>query len=116
MERDEAIKRIRKALKKRSGKLWSVKGGRGTAWGWIKIDAPPARCRFDLDGTEYAPGEPGGYCMSPAERIELGKLLGLDAPVHHQGESIPSGGDYREEYVDRAEGRVPEKIGQPYWD
>ncbi len=36
MDRDEAIKRIRAALKRRSGKLWSVTGGRGTSWGWIK--------------------------------------------------------------------------------
>jgi len=41
--RDSAIERIRAALKRRSGKLWSVKGGRGTGWGWITIDAPPAR-------------------------------------------------------------------------
>jgi hypothetical protein len=43
LDRDEAIKRIRAALKRRSGKAWSVTGDRGTAWGWIKIDAPPAR-------------------------------------------------------------------------
>lgn len=41
--RDEAIREIKRALEKRSGKRWSVTGGRGTAWGWITIDAPPAR-------------------------------------------------------------------------
>ena len=43
LTRDQAIKRIRDALKLRSGKPWSVTGGTGTAWGWIRIDAPPAR-------------------------------------------------------------------------
>lgn len=43
MDRNETIKRIKDALKRRSGKPWSVTGGRGTAWGWITIDAPPAR-------------------------------------------------------------------------
>lgn len=43
MDRDTAIAEIRAALKRRSGKAWSVKGGRGTAYGWIEIDAPPRR-------------------------------------------------------------------------
>lgn len=43
MDRNEAIDIIRKSLKARSGKQWSVKGNRGTAWGWIDIDAPPKR-------------------------------------------------------------------------
>lgn len=41
--RDSAISTIRAALRRRSGKAWSVTGGRGTAWGWITIEAPPAR-------------------------------------------------------------------------
>ena len=43
MDRAGTIKAIRKSLKRRSGKPWSVTGGRGTAWGWITIDAPPSR-------------------------------------------------------------------------
>ena len=43
MDRNEAVKRIRVALRQRSGKAWSVTCGRGTAWGWITIDVPPAR-------------------------------------------------------------------------
>jgi len=39
MDRNETIKTIRAALRRRSGKLWSVTGGRGTAWGWLSIDA-----------------------------------------------------------------------------
>lgn len=170
LDRNEAIARIKKALKERSGKSWSVTGGRGTAWGWIKIDAPPKRCtwqwvqttssepptpdavycgsdltpphRCDL-GTERRitcieedpwsrealeagrtvyfnwevnrPGEKFGH-MAPEERAELAELLGLSRPVHFQGESIPAGGNYRAEYVARAEGRTPVVHGVQYWD
>lgn len=41
--RDAVCKRIKAALVKRSGKQWSVTGGRGTAYGWITISAPKAR-------------------------------------------------------------------------
>lgn len=166
LDRDEAIKRIKAALKRRSGKPWSVTGGRGTAWGWIKIDAPPKRCTWQWVQTRtpeppapdavYAgttltpayrtvygspdritcpeddpwareqahplynwevnrPGESFGH-MSPEERYELGQLLGLDKPVHHQGESVPASSDHRAEYVDRAEGRSPAVCGVQYWD
>ena len=126
MERDETIKRIRTALKRRSGKTWSVTGGRGTAWGWITIDAPPARRTWGHylpDGARDEPenyrerddGTPGGH-MSPADRQELGELLGLGEPSHSQGENIPASTDYRVEYVDRAEGRTPTRIGTQYWD
>lgn len=103
LDRDTTIARIRAALRRRSGRAWSVTGGRGTAWGWIRISSPPAR-RVDY-----------GY-MSDADRAELGALLGLDGPVHPQGESIPSGSDYYSEYIDRAEGRPPSRTGTPYWD
>lgn len=98
--RDETIKAIRQALRKRSGKAWSVTGGRGTAWGWIRITAPPAR------STGYG-------AMNDTDRAELSALLGKD--VHHQGESIPSSSDYYREAIDRANGRTPTVIGQPYW-
>ncbi len=126
MDRNEAIKRIRDGLKKRSGKSWSVTGGRGTAWGWITVDAPPARrtahyrelATLRPDGGrdfEYVDtGEPGGY-TTPAEREELAKLLALDQ-VPSQGLSIPASTAYYEEHVARAEGRTPEKLGEIYWD
>ena len=125
MDRNEAISRIRAGLKRRSGKAWSVTGGRGTAWGWICIDAPPARCtaRFELpEGLADRPENyrevdtfrPGGH-MTPADREFLGRLLNKDT-VHFQGESIPASDDYYQEYVDRAEGRAPTKIGTQYWD
>lgn len=127
MERNETINRIRTALKRRSGKQWSVIGGRGTAWGWIRIDAPPARRTWGHrlkegvvtnrpeDYEEYDSGEPG-RSMSPIDRAELGTLLGFDKPAHHQGVSIAASNDYWQEYIDRAEGRTPAKIAQPYWD
>ena len=126
MERDETIKRIRAALKRRSGKSWSVTGGRGTAWGWITIDAPPARRTwgYRMKAGEFIDipenyekvnlGEPG-HSMSPDDQAALGRLLRLDR-VHDQGVSVPSSYDYRQEYIDRAEGREPSVIGKPYWD
>lgn len=127
MERDEAIKRIKAALKRRSGKQWSVTGGRGTAWGWIKIDSMPSRCTWKHrlkagaltsnpdDYEEYDSGQPEGH-MSPAERAELGALLGKDGPSSFQGESIPASYEHRREYTARAEGQKPAAIAQPYWD
>lgn len=125
-DRDATIARIRTALRRRSGKAWSVTGGRGTAWGWIRVDAPPVRRtwfyylpdgQIDQPGNylEHDTGNPTGH-MGPDERAELGSLLGLDGPVHHQGHRIPASSDYYTEAVDRAEGRVPSVIGQPYWE
>lgn len=102
MDRDEAIAAIRKALTRRSGNKWSVRGGRGTAWGWITIESRPSR---QVDGQ-----------MTDEDCRELGELLGLGKPSHHQGESIPSSNAHYREYVDRAEGRTPIVVGQQYWD
>lgn len=124
MDRNETIKRIRKALKRRSGKTWSVTGGRGTAWGWIRIDAPPKRRTEHTVGNGHHgdypenyerkdTGEPGGH-MTLADRTELAQLLSLDRPVHFQGCNIPAGHDYWQEYIDRAEGRTPSVVGKPY--
>ncbi len=127
-DRDETIRRIRTALQRRSGKSWSVTGGRGTVWGWITIDAPPARrtwshrlkanaspAQLPEDYEEFDSGIPG-RSTSPADRAELGKLLGLDSPAHSQGVSIAASSDYYREFIDRAEGRSPAKVAQPYWD
>lgn len=101
MDRNEAIKEIKAALARRSGKAWSVTGGRGTAWGWITVAVPPkAREEF-------------GY-MSAAACAELEQLLGV--PVHRQGVSIPASTAYYQEFVDRANGREPTRRGEPYWD
>jgi hypothetical protein len=103
MDRNEAMRKMKAALKARSGKSWSVTGGRGTSWGWISISAPPKR----LDAHGY---------MTAADAAELGKLLGFDRPVHQQGESIAASTNHYLEYVARAEGRTPEVHGVAYWD
>jgi hypothetical protein len=103
VSRDEAIKAIRSALKRRSGKTWSVKGGRGTGYGWITISAPPARC------------EGFGY-MTEADCRELTDLLGQERAVHMQGETIPASTGYRIAAIAAAEGRVSSAAPTPYWD
>jgi hypothetical protein len=110
LTRDQAIARIRAGLRRRTGKDWSVSGGRGTASGWIRIEAPPRR-RIDEQGRVGN----GGYLTSPEECRELAAALGLTAVSPH-GETVPASSDYYQEYVDRAEGRAPSVIGKPYWD
>ncbi len=87
VDRNDAIARLKAALKK-SGKTWSVTGGRGTAWGWLNITAPPSRC-----------GE-FGY-MTESDRAELATLIGRDRPCHMQGESVSP--EDREFIVERVE-------------
>ena len=113
VDRDDAIQLIRVALKRRSGKAWSVTGGRGTAWGWITIQAPPSR-RVSSDGTRKGDGT--DWYMSDSDRAELGVLLGLGQPVHCQGESIAASSEYRREYIARAKGLPVLDHGTPYWD
>lgn len=104
INRNDAIKEIKANLKSRSGKTWSVRGGQGTAWGWIKISVTPSQAINEW-----------GY-MSEAQQEELGKLLGLDQRAHNQGVNIPSGSDYYREYIDRSAGRTPSVYGKQYWD
>ncbi len=121
MTRNEAISIIKKALKRRSGKTWSVTGGRGTAYGWITIDAPPSRRTWVGRGAdEHDTGNRNGLGlgdghMGPDDRQQLAALLDLKQ-VHYQGREIPAASDYRQEYIDRAEGRTPSVLGTPYWD
>ncbi len=126
-DRNDTIKAIKAALQRRSGKQWSVTGGRGTAWGWITIEAPPSRRTWahrlkapnmaDIPENyePYDSGEPG-RCMSPADRAELGELMGLGEPAHIQGISIPSSNAHYQEYLDRANGKTPAKVAEAYWD
>lgn len=106
-DRDAAIKAIRTALRERTGRTWSVTGGRGTAWGWITITAPPARR-----------GEYGNMNADDAETLHKA----LDLPPHscgtysNQSVSIPASSAYRDEYIARAEGRTPLEYGTQYWD
>lgn len=100
IDRNDAIAQIRDALRERSGKQWSVTGGRGTAWGWITIEAPPRR---RVNGS-----------MTTEDAAELAKLLDLDCVGGTV--SIPASDDYRAEYIARAKGETPTTYGRPYWD
>lgn len=106
-DRNTAIKAIRSSLKERSGKAWSVRGGTGTAWGWITISSPPARQQEE------------GY-MSAEDAAELHELLGINyrpkEGVRTQHVLVPASAEYRKEHVARAQGREPEVTGTPYWD
>lgn len=121
VDRDEAIAIIRKALKERSGKTWSVTGSRGSAWGWITIQTPPARRVSSIwdpvteTSTEGPAGGEGAYYTSAAECAELAELLGL-THVHSQGVLIPASSEYRREHIARALGVEAKSIGVPYWD
>jgi hypothetical protein len=126
--RNATIDEIKRALKRRSGKTWSVTGGRGTAWGWITIDAPPARriqhkrlkpgCH-GYESSDYetfidASNEFGS--ITDAESAELAELLGLES-VHHQGVSIAASSDYYRVYICRAcHGHAGPFTAEQYWD
>lgn len=127
MNRNETIAEIRAALKRRSGKAWSVTGGRGTTWGWITITAPPARCTWGerqkpgtdgcspADYESFDAGEPG-RCMGPDDAAELAALLDIPPCMVHRSVSVPSQNDYYREFIDRANGRAPSVLGRPNWD
>lgn len=74
--RSAVTKKMRQLLRQRSGKTWSVKGGRGTGWGWLTIDAPPARIGDN-------------WKMTLEDQVELALLLG-EKSVHSQGVSVAS--------------------------
>ena len=104
--RDVAIKSIRSALKERSGKAWSVRGGVGTAWGWITISSPPKRHV--------------NHRMTEEDTADLHKLLGLPWNPNHgvtaQSITVADTGEHRREFVARAQGRTPDVVGKQYWD
>jgi hypothetical protein len=75
--RSDVTKKMRQLLKARSGKAWSVTGDRGTAWGWLNIQAPPKRRIGEYGRT------------SDEDARELADLLGLDRPDGNV--SVPSG-------------------------
>jgi hypothetical protein len=100
--RDEAIAEIRAALKRRSGRTWSVTGGKGTAWGWITVTTPPAR------RDEFG-------CLAEEDRAELSRLMGEH--IHQQGVSIPASAAFREYWVERARtGKAAGEQPEAYWD
>jgi hypothetical protein len=101
INRNIAIAQIKGALQRRSGKAWSVTGGRGTAWGWLSINTPPSK-------------RPDGYNMTEADALELAQLLGVTR-VSRQGESVPASSAHYREYIRRANG-LPATVTPPYWD
>jgi hypothetical protein len=119
IDRDAGIKLIRTALRQRSGKVWSVTGGRGTAYGWLTIMAPPARriCTHWANNSECPTPERCAahrYYMSDADSIELAALLGIEH-VHEQGQSVPP--DDRRLWVVRAQtGESCSYHSRPSWD
>ncbi len=85
LDRDDAITQIRAALKQRSGKTWSITGGKGTAWGWITVDAPPRRRTWQYVQTK-TPESPrpgalyrGAMGVTPERRITDGDITDLDS-------------------------------------
>lgn len=126
-DRNACIAELRRVLRERTGRAWSVAGDRGTAWGWIKITAPPAR-RVCREGVQSGPCPCGstdcprwymteqdreilGAAMLCRENYETGKRL-----AHHQGESIPASSDYRMQAVQVARGETVTIGASPYWD
>lgn len=98
--RDEAVAEIKALLKARTGRSWSVRGGRGTAWGWIFV-------------TDLPRNRVVGAMTDDARRV-LAEAFGLD-DVHYQGISIPDSSAHRREYVSRLKGE-PFTVAAAYWD
>jgi hypothetical protein len=103
LDRNEAIRSIRRGLKARGGN-YSVTGGRGTVWGWITIDLLPSiKTATPVDD----------WCGLYGE---LAVMLGFDRSRGYTSFSVAASNEYYREYIDRAEGRPPAKIAEPYWD
>ena len=124
IERADAVKRLKKALKTITGKTWSVKGSRGTAWGWIDIQAPKSRRVGHTPDPawkhwEADPDEPGYFENPDAPKDEKwytskadGDTLAdiFDKPgFYHQGMSVSPDG--REWHVLKAEEKVAAMTG-----
>lgn len=87
---------IRTALRARSGKTWSVRNDRGTAWGWLTIRVPDSRA----DNRD--------------ELRELNALFGVSGTSNCIG--VADTPNHRREYVALACGHVPTVHGVAYWD
>lgn len=102
LDRDAAITRLRAGLKARTGRAWSVKGGTGTSWGYLMVDAPPKRRTCAWDGVPDPALTGEGYSCE-ADRALLHSVFG-ERP-HPQGHSISPDSGCRERAVQQAEGR-----------
>lgn len=124
-DRNQTIALLKELLKQRTGTSWSVRGGKGTAWGWIKIESMPARqtwrSRLKEGAMSNAPenferydsGMPGGS-MSPDDIAALSDALGKR--VHCQGESVAASTQHRLEVLQRAAGVQVTAKPEQYWD
>jgi hypothetical protein len=71
MDRSEVTKTIKQALKKRTGRVWSVYGSRGTAWGWLTIEAPKKRRVGHINNPNFSPWDnPVGNKEMPYLEVE----------------------------------------------
>lgn len=95
--RDQVIAELKKLLKARTGRTWSVTGGRGTSWGWITITAPPKRR--------------DGYQLNDEDRADLDAIFGRGGNSHSVADSV----DYRLQALRQAAG-LDFVVAQPYWD
>lgn len=94
---------IRKHLKQRTGKNWSVTRGKGTSYAWLRIQSEPKRRIECCD-------------MSEQDRKILAKVLGIDS-VHSQGVSIPASSNHHKLYMAMA--ATGSDLGfkaERYWD
>lgn len=108
MNKDEAIKRLRTALRTRTGREWSVSSGHGESREWIVIQSPVAR-RVDREGTT----DPAGKYLTAEDQ---GLLVQIFTPILLLDDSIlgskPVSGllilpSNRQEYVQCAEDVLP---------
>lgn len=90
---EEAVQRIRTALKRRSRRTWSVRKGTGSCRGWVGIQAH--RKHHDRER---------GYGMTNEDCQRLAELLALGAPVDEQGLHVRTSAV--PEFVGRAEGSI----------
>lgn len=100
--RNEAMTFIKAHLRRRTGRSWSVTGGRGTAWGWITVTALPAQLER-------------GY-LTAHDAALLSETLGGER-VHQQGVHIPASTAFYRLYMALA--AVGDPLGfktEPYWD
>lgn len=103
INRADAIKSIKVGLKKLTGRSWNVSGNRGTAYGYINIDAPKARRNFDSYGKLLEQVDSYAY-MGLEDRRALAQVFKCGDTVHFQG--MVCSPDEREFTVAAAEGRI----------
>ena len=100
-DRNTTITALRKVLKRRTGRTWSVTGGRGSSWGWITVNSPPARR--------------DGYSITDEDGTLLMAAFGME---HHRPGTltIPAGTAHRRVYLQRAHGVPRTFTAEQYWD